>query len=60
LKTGAPRAELARYSAYELGEAYMLAGDKDNAIKNYEKSVQINPANWRGVDALRKLKGQGR
>jgi CubicO group peptidase (beta-lactamase class C family) len=40
-----------------LGEAYMAAGKKDLAIKNYEKSVELNPANKNGVEMLKKLKG---
>lgn len=40
-----------------LGEAYMVAGQKDLAIQNYEKSIQLNPDNRNGADMLRKLKG---
>ena len=39
-----------------LGEAYAAAGDKENAIKNYEKSVQMNPGSPSGIGALKKLK----
>jgi Flp pilus assembly protein TadD len=39
-----------------LGEAYMDAGQKDLAISNYEKSVQLNPKNQNGIDMLKKLK----
>jgi CubicO group peptidase (beta-lactamase class C family) len=39
-----------------LGEAYMVNGDKDLAIKNYEKSVALNPQNTGGVEALKKLR----
>lgn len=41
-----------------LGEAYMTAGKKDLAIKNYEKSVELNPDNKNGVEMLKKLKGE--
>ena len=41
-----------------LGEAYMIAGEKDLAIKNYEKSVELNPKNDGGIAALKKLRGQ--
>ena len=41
-----------------LGEAYMNAGQKDLAIKNYEKSVELNPNNKNGVEMLKKLKSQ--
>lgn len=41
-----------------LGEAYAAAGQKDLAIQNYEKSLQLNPRNTGAADALKKLKGQ--
>jgi tetratricopeptide (TPR) repeat protein len=45
-------------NAYDsLGEAYMLSGNKEMAIKFYEKSVELNPNNQSGIEALRKLKG---
>jgi len=40
-----------------LGEAYMNAGQKDLAIQNYEKSVELNPQNENGINMLKKLKG---
>jgi tetratricopeptide (TPR) repeat protein len=40
-----------------LGEAYMNAGQKDLAIKNYEKSLELNPDNKNGAEMLKKLKG---
>jgi CubicO group peptidase (beta-lactamase class C family) len=44
------------WNAYDsLGEAYLKHGDKDLAVKNYRKSVGLNPANDNGVDALKKL-----
>jgi len=39
-----------------LGEAYMTKGERELAIKNYEKSLALNPANAGAVDALKKLK----
>ncbi|NEU07733.1 tetratricopeptide repeat protein [Flavihumibacter sp. R14] len=39
-----------------LGEAYALKGNKDLAIKNYEKSMALNPKNENGIQALAKLK----
>ena len=39
-----------------LGEAYADSGDKDDAIKNYEMSVKINPKNDNGKQWLEKLK----
>jgi len=38
-----------------LGEAYMKAGNKELAIKNYEKSIELNPNNNSGKDQLNKL-----
>jgi hypothetical protein len=38
-----------------LGEAYMDAGDKAEAIANYRKSLELNPKNTNGVSMLRKL-----
>lgn len=38
-----------------LGEAYMLAGNKELAIKNYKKSLELNPNNSNAVDQLKKL-----
>ena len=41
-----------------LGEAYMVNGDKELAIKNYVKSVELNPQNASGIEALKKLKSK--
>ena len=41
-----------------LGEAYVVAGQNDLAIQNYEKSLQLNPKNEAGRAALAKLKGK--
>ncbi len=41
-----------------LGEAYMKTGQKDLAIQNYEKSLQIDPKNNNAVEQLKKLKGE--
>ena len=41
-----------------LGEAYMINGDNELAIKNYEKSVELNPQNASGIEALKKLKAK--
>jgi CubicO group peptidase (beta-lactamase class C family) len=41
-----------------LGEAYMKTGQKDLAIQNYEKSLEINPNNSNAAEHLKKLKGQ--
>jgi hypothetical protein len=38
-----------------LGEAYMVNGDTDLAILNYEKSLELNPANENAKKILEKL-----
>jgi predicted alpha/beta superfamily hydrolase len=45
------------FNVYDsLGEAYMLKGEKLMAIKNYERSIQLNPDNDNGKKMLEKLK----
>jgi CubicO group peptidase (beta-lactamase class C family) len=39
-----------------LAEAYMDKGDKQQAIADYEKSLQLNPGNTNGAAQLKKLK----
>lgn len=39
-----------------LGEAYMLNGDTESAIKNYEKSLELNPSSAGAIEQLKKLK----
>ncbi len=41
-----------------LGEAYMTNGDKDLAIANYKKSLELNPQNSNGREMLKKLEGK--
>ncbi len=44
-------------NAYDsLGEAYMESGNKKLAIANYEKSLQLNPANTNAVEMLKRLR----
>jgi len=44
------------FNVYDsLGEAYLAAGDKENAKINYKKSVELNPQNQSGIEALKKL-----
>jgi CubicO group peptidase (beta-lactamase class C family) len=38
-----------------LGEAYMVNGDKELAIKNYQRSLELNPQNTNAVEMLKKL-----
>jgi CubicO group peptidase (beta-lactamase class C family) len=45
------------FNVYDsLGEAYAANGDKELAIKNYERSIELNPANKDGIEALKKLR----
>ncbi len=47
------------FNTYDsLGEAYMIDGQRDLAIKNYKKSVELNPQNTNAVDMLKKLGAQ--
>jgi CubicO group peptidase (beta-lactamase class C family) len=39
-----------------LAEAYYKAGDLDNAIKDYEKSITLNPGNETGKKMLEKIR----
>lgn len=41
-----------------LGEAYMKAGNKELAIENYKKSIEIDPTNINGAKILEKLKSK--
>ncbi len=41
------------YDSY--GEALLKRGDREEAIKNYKKSVAINPANTGGIQVLKDL-----
>jgi hypothetical protein len=45
------------WNAYDsMGEAYADDGQKELAIKNYEKSLELNPDNKNGAEVLKKLK----
>jgi tetratricopeptide (TPR) repeat protein len=47
------------YNTYDsLGEAYMINGDKELAIKNYKKSLELNPENTNAANAIKRLKNQ--
>jgi tetratricopeptide (TPR) repeat protein len=39
-----------------LAEAYMTRGDNENAIKYYERSLELDPNNKNAVEQLKKLK----
>jgi tetratricopeptide (TPR) repeat protein len=46
------------WNAYDsLGEAYSVAGEKALAIKNYRKSIELNPQNTNGIEVLKRLEG---
>jgi adenine deaminase len=47
------------FNAYDsLAEAYMINGDKELAIKNFEKSLELNRFNWNAVKMLKKLRSE--
>jgi hypothetical protein len=47
------------FNVYDsLGEAYTAAGEKDLAIKNYKRSLELNPNSQSGIEALRKLEAK--
>jgi len=47
------------FNVYDsLGEAYMITGDKEAAIHNYKKSLELNSENEGGREMLKKLEGQ--
>ncbi|MGI9102527.1 MAG: tetratricopeptide repeat protein [Terriglobales bacterium] len=41
-----------------LGEAYMNHGDTELALKNYEKSLELDPNSTRAAEAIKKLQRQ--
>ena len=38
-----------------LGEAYMINGDKNGAIENYKKSLELDPSNGNAREMLKRL-----
>jgi len=45
------------YNVYDsLAEAYLVNDDKEFAIKNYAKSLELNRFNWGAAETLKKLK----
>ncbi|HEY6401836.1 MAG TPA: serine hydrolase, partial [Blastocatellia bacterium] len=45
------------FNVYDsLGEAYAANGDRELAIKNYERSIELKPDNKGGIEALKKLR----
>jgi tetratricopeptide (TPR) repeat protein len=41
-----------------LGEAYMISGDKELAIRNYKRAVELNPQNTNAIEMLKNLREQ--
>jgi CubicO group peptidase (beta-lactamase class C family) len=41
-----------------LAEAYMDAGERENAIQNYEESLRLNPQNQNAISQLKKLRAK--
>jgi tetratricopeptide (TPR) repeat protein len=41
-----------------LGQAYMTNGDKELAIRNYQRAVELNPQNTNAIEMLKKLRSQ--
>jgi CubicO group peptidase (beta-lactamase class C family) len=51
----------ASWNVYDgLGEAFMKNGNKELAIENYKKSLELNPNNSNAEDMLKKLTSPGR
>ena len=47
------------FNTYDsLGEAYMTAGNKELAIANYKKSLELNPKNTSGAEMLKRLESK--
>ncbi len=47
------------FNTYDsLGEAYMTNGDKELAITNFKKSLELNPKNTNAVEMLKKLEAK--
>ena len=46
------------FNTYDsLGEAYVAAGERELAVRNYRKSLELNPKNTSASEALKKLEG---
>jgi len=40
---------------HSLGESFVISGNKKEAIKNFQKAVELNPENDKGINELKKL-----
>ena len=48
------------WNAYDsLAESLLAAGDRDGAIANYTRSLELNPENTNGVQMLEQIRGGG-
>jgi len=46
------------WNAYDtLAEVYLMMGEKQLAVQNYERSIELNPDNQNAIEHLKKLKG---
>ena len=46
-------------NAYDsLGEAYMDNGNKELAIKNYKRSLELNPNNVDAIEMIKRLQNR--
>jgi Tfp pilus assembly protein PilF len=41
-----------------MGEAHLILGDTESAIKSYKKSLELNPQNANATEQLKRLKKQ--
>jgi len=49
----------AAFNTYDsLGEGYMISGNTELAIKNYKKSLELNPKNTGATQMLKRLEGK--
>lgn len=53
-----PDGEYAWLSYNNIGKAYRELGEKELAVKNYKKSLELNPENTRAAEALKELEGE--
>jgi tetratricopeptide (TPR) repeat protein len=45
------------YNVYDsYGEACFINGDYNEAIKNYKRSIELNPNNTNAIEMLKKIK----
>ena len=42
-----------------LGEGYMEAGDFEQAIENYQKSLELDPGNQNAVEMIERMRSGG-